>query len=190
MKKEKRQRIQRLHGAEKRQWGFHALHREGVWIYKIIRPLQYRSRLKGYEFDSRWVSLERDGTVTVYASKERPYAWDGCSPKYIIGNKQFIFGTPDGYRDIYMDYPITSMASLIHDAFYQYLHVIPFKKVEVDRIFKDLLKVAGFRFWPVYYTAVRLFGGHFVRQKGLNGVYEKKYRPIYLSRWDRGDLKK
>jgi len=175
-------RIQRFHEAEARQWGFHAIHRDSVWIFKITESVQCKCRVKNHEFNSQWISLTKDGTITVHADKSRPYAWDGCSPKFVIGKKQFIFGTPDGYRDYRMELPLTWIASLVHDAFYQYLHVIPLKKAEVDKIFRDLLKTAGFKFWPIYYYLVRLFGGHFIKQIGLKGVYYEKYRPVFLKK--------
>ena len=72
-----------------------------------------KSDITGHEFDSEWLGLEKDGTITVKASKEKPYAWDGCSYKIVIGRNQFIFGTPDGYQDIHMDLPITGKASFL-----------------------------------------------------------------------------
>ena len=180
MNKDRAERVKKLHEAESQQWGFHTRDRDRVWILKIEEPVHYQSQLKGYEFDSRWLSLAKDGTVTIHASKERPYAWDGCTPKLAIGNKQFIIGSPDGYQDIDMALPVTGKATLIHDAFYQYLHIIPVPKLEVDRLFRDILKEAGFVLWPLYYLAVRLFGGWSIKQEGLDGVYYAKYRPIYL----------
>ena len=181
MDEDRAARVKRLHDAESQKWGFHARDRNRPWILKVERPVQYQCHVENHEFDSEWISLAKDGTVTIHASKNRPYAWDGCTPKFIIGNKQFILGTPDGYKDIHMEFPITGKASLIHDAFYQYLHVIPITKIEVDRIFKDILKSGGFALWLIYYIAVRLFGGRFVKQEGLDGVYYDKYRPIYLA---------
>ena len=73
----------------------------------------------------------------------------GCSYKFVVGRKQFIIGTPDGYQDIHMALPITGKASLVHDAFYQYLHVIPVKKDAIDKLFCDMLKEAGFALGPI-----------------------------------------
>jgi hypothetical protein len=179
MKEERVIRVKQLHDEEVEQWGFHARDRRWVWVHKVEHPVTYQSHVQGHEFDSQWVSLDKEGLVTVHAGKDKAYAWDGCSPKIALG-KQFIIGTPDGYKDIYMEMPITGKASLIHDALYQYLHIIPIPKVEVDKMFRDILKDEGFVLWPLYYLAVRLFGGWFVNQEGLNGVYYEKYRPIYL----------
>jgi len=167
VKKDRAFRVRSIQKKEFEKWNFHARDRDRPWIFKIKENFQYRSTITGKEFDSKWLRLEKDGTITVKASQERPYAWDGCSYKIVIGRNQFIFGSPDGYRDIYMDLPITGKASLVHDAFYQYLHVIPVKKADVDKLFRDMLKEAGFALWPIYYTAVKYLGGLGVKQKGI-----------------------
>ena len=185
MKKARTPEVKQLQATEFKKWGFHARHRRGPWILKVDQPIQYQSHVKNHEFDSEWVSLAKDGTVTIHASKSKPYAWDGNTPKWVIGKKQFILGIPDGYRDIRRDFPqnlpITWKASLIHDAFYQYLHVIPINKKEVDKIFRNILREEGFFLWPLYNIAVSLFGGCCVKQKGLKGAYAEKYRPVYLA---------
>ena len=163
------------------EWGFHAIDRDRPWIFKIEKTMRYGTNVKGWVFDSRWLSLAIDGMVTIYASSENPYAWDGCSPKFVLSKKLLTVGTPDGYKDIHMELPITANASLVHDAFYQYLHVIPVPRREVDNIFKNILRRDGFILWPLYYVAVRIFGGWFVSQEGVNGVYEDKYRPVFLA---------
>jgi len=165
---------------EYEKWGFHARPQKGPWILQIDHPVTHRCHLRKVVFDSEWVSLTLDGTITIHATKQSPFAWDGCSPKIVLGNGQFVVGTPDGYKDSSMEFPITWKASLIHDAFYQYLHVIPFHKKEVDKIFRDLLKQVEFDLWWVYYMAVRIRGGRGIKQKGLHGKYMKKHRPIYL----------
>jgi hypothetical protein len=167
VKKDRTFRIKWLQKKEFEEWNFHARDRDRPWIFQIKENFQYKSNITGHEFNSKWLRLEKDGTITVKASQERPYAWDGCSYKIVIGRNQFIFGSPDGYQDIHMDLPITGKASLVHDAFYQYLHVIPVKKAEVDKLFRDMLKEAGFALWPIYYIAVKYLGGLGVKQKGI-----------------------
>jgi len=185
MKEPREQKVARLHDEELSKWGFHARDRDRPWILEVDHPVERRCRVTGHEFDSEWVSLRKDGTVTVHAGPDRHYAWDGCTPKLVFRNfrkmPQFVFGTPDGYSDINTKLPLTGEASLIHDAFYQYLHVIPFSKTEVDRVFRDILEKDGFSLWPLYYIFVLLFGGRGVKQEGLYGVYYEKYRPIYLA---------
>jgi len=170
MKKDRTLRIKSIQEKEFEQYGFHARDRDRPWIFQIKEPFHYKSDIKGRVFDSKRLRLEEDGSITVKASIKEPYAWDGCSYKFIIGRKQFIVGTPDGYQDIHMDLPITGKASLVHDAFYQYLHVIPVTKAEVDKLFGDMLKEAGFALGPIYYIAVKYLGGMGIKQKGINRI--------------------
>lgn len=167
MKKERDLRVKGIQQKELEKYGFHARDRDRPWIFQIKKSFHYKSNIRGRVFDSNRLRLGKDGGITVKASSKEPYAWDGCSYKFVIGRKQFIAGTPDGYRDIHMDLPITGKASLVHDAFYQYLHVVPVRKAEVDRLFRDMLKEAGFALWPVYYIAVKYLGGLGVEQKGV-----------------------
>ena len=193
MKKAESDKVKEIHQAEVEKWGFHARHRRSPWILKITESIKYKYHVKDHEFDSERISLAKDGTVTIHASESRPYAWDGNTPKWEFGKKwfgkdQFIIGTPDGYRNILEDFPgnfpLTWKASLIHDAFYQYLHVIPIIKKEVDKIFRDILKEEKFFLWRLYYLAVCLLGGlrKDAKQRGLKGVYYKEYRHVYLAR--------
>ena len=177
-KESRRQKIQAKQESEMDRWGFHARDRRGPWIYKVARETWFKTHIRNHTFDCDWFRLEKDGLVVIKASSERAYAWDGCTPKVVFGKKQFILGTPDGYQDSNMFLPVTGYASLVHDAFYQYLHVIPVKKKVVDEIFKLELQRAGFWFWPVYYLAVRLFGGITVKQQGTYGRYYREIKPI------------
>ena len=99
-------------------------------------------------FESDFVKIENQ-TVTV----KEGYSWDGCSPKFKIGNK--IIGTPDGKNDE------CRFASLYHDVFYQYARELKKQgliRLMVDyQFFLDLL-LEEFRFSQLYYEAVRLFG--------------------------------
>jgi len=169
MRKDRALKVKRTQQKEFDQWQFHARDRDRPWIFQILKKFQYKSKITGYEFDSQWLRLEKDGTITIKANKKKSYAWDGCSYKFVIGKKQFIFGTPDGYQDIDMELPITGRASLVHDAFYQYLHVIPVPKAEVGLLFRDMLKEAGFALYSIYFIAVKYLGGLGVKQEGING---------------------
>ena len=140
--------------------------RRGVWIYKITEPFVYNTDVIGYEFNSEWLTIDKNGVMVVWASEDKNYAWDGCTPKFSIFD-QFVIGTFDGYKNYKMKLPITGRASLIHDALYQYLDTIPFAKVHADKIFRDELIASGFWLWPVYYFMVRVFGGLGIKQKGL-----------------------
>ncbi|MFO1418156.1 MAG: hypothetical protein U1E83_05750 [Methylotetracoccus sp.] len=118
-------------------------------------------------------------TVIYRPDRRQTYAWDGCTPKlwfYWLG----LLGTPDWWVHLepvqFIDehgalvaspdanttlWPLAHHASLVHDALYQYLGVIPITKREVDAQFETMLRASGF-IGPVaslYHLAVRWFGG-------------------------------
>lgn len=135
------------------------------WIFKIREDYRFQSVHRGQRFDAKWLRLEPDGMVTIKAN-ETGYAWDGCTPKWsVLG--LVIIGTPDGHIDIRTERPLTYYASLIHDAFYQYLEDVPVPKADIDRQFYLQLREAGFPLARLYYVFVRLLGGRGVRQKNV-----------------------
>lgn len=135
------------------------------WIFKIHEDFVFQSRHLGKSFDSDWLRLEPDGLVTVKANATG-YAWDGCTPKWsILG--LVILGTPDGHIDIRTEKPLTYYASLVHDAFYQYLEHVPVAKADIDRQFYEMLREAGFPLARLYYVFTRLLGGRGVKQRNV-----------------------
>lgn len=80
------------------------------------------------------------------------YSWDGCSPKFKIGNQ--ILGTPD-FGDK------TKYASLVHDALYQYAGVHLINKDSVDYIFYKMMNDNNFKGAKFYYLMVKKFGSYF-----------------------------
>ena len=140
-------------------------HRLFPWIFKIEEDFVFKSIHRGKEFDSTWLKLERDGTVTIKAGSGG-YAWDGCTPKISIFGL-FILGTPDGHIDVETGKPLTYHASLVHDAFYQYLEDVPVSKQEIDRQFYEMLKKRRFPLAWLYYKAVLHFGGISVKQRRI-----------------------
>lgn len=80
------------------------------------------------------------------------YAWNGCTPKYgarILG----WVGTPD-FED-------TILASLIHDALYQFHGTkhFPFSRAQCDEIFRQIVELSGSpKIASLYHWAVRKFG--------------------------------
>jgi len=133
------------------------------WIFKIHEDFVFQSRHRGKSFDSKWLKLETSGKVTVKAN-DTGYAWDGCTPKRsILG--LFIIGTPDGHIDIRTEKPMTYYASLVHDAFYQYLEHVPVAKCDIDRQFYEMLRDVGFPLARIYYLVVWAFGGRGIKQR-------------------------
>jgi hypothetical protein len=135
------------------------------WIFKIEEDFVYKSIHLGKSFDSEWLRLDTDGTITIKANN-RGYAWDGCTPKVsILG--LLILGTPDGHVDVETGRPLTYYASLVHDAFYQYLEDIPVSKQEIDRQFYEMLKEKRFPLAWLYCKAVLYIGGLGVKQRNI-----------------------
>ena len=119
---------------------------------------------KGRSFESKWLRLDPDGKVTI----KKGYAWDGCTPKWsILG--LFVIGTPDGHVKIKdeNENPWTHDASMVHDAFYQYLDTVPVSKKDIDRQFYLMLKEVKFPLARIYYFFVSVFGGRAVK-KNIN----------------------
>jgi hypothetical protein len=123
--------------------------------YKIMAPKQFKSQITGYEWEGPWLSIAANGMITVKASTDRPFAWDGCSPKFRLLGLGLV-GTPDGAIDINTGQSATFYASMVHDALYQSLDVIPLSRKECDQIFREIL--GSYELAGVYYWAVRCFG--------------------------------
>lgn len=94
-----------------------------------------------------WLRIGRH-TLTIPAG----YAWNGCSPKRHLRPFGWI-GTPD--------FLPTRLASLFHDALYQFKRVdrFPFDRATCDLIFLEVMCLGKFRLANAYHGAVRDFGG-------------------------------
>jgi hypothetical protein len=139
--------------------------RRARWIYVLEEPFSWASPLRPTEdcaFQDREghtrLLIETCGRITI----PRDYAWDGATPKFHVLDMRF--GTPEGATDRETRRPSTYHATLVHDALYQFLgdHEL-FHRIDADRCFAALLRERGFRARPVYYAAVRTFGGLWVR---------------------------
>jgi hypothetical protein len=88
------------------------------------------------------------------------YAWDGCTPKFSLFD--IVIGIPDGIPNEATKKPKAYYASLLHDALYQFLDAgLPLSRAQVDRVFLEILARDRFAPRPIYYFAVRAFGGVF-----------------------------
>ncbi len=187
---ERKRRAQRAKEAELAIWGFHSRDREGAWINYIDYPLIWHTDIaKDKYFYSEWLIIH-DGTLVVNPGRcavspdrsqvtydvrsPRTYAWDGCTPKRLFYWLALI-GTPDWWersetiqsldhmgtpRTRQPFWPKAHYASLVHDALYQYLGLIPIAKKDVDRQFHDMLLASGLPapLARLYHLAVRHFG--------------------------------
>jgi len=94
------------------------------------------------------------------------YAWNGCTPKRWSSVLQRWVGTPD--------FQETILASLFHDALYQFSRTehFPFHKSEVDSLFYNIIYRAGaVKIASVYHGAVNKLGKW--TDKPTNGEYSK-----------------
>ncbi|HEY0743012.1 MAG TPA: hypothetical protein VGD40_16195 [Chryseosolibacter sp.] len=68
-------------------------------VYKFVHyeNASITTNLTNRTFEGEWLTMDRDGTITVRGEQRRGYAWDGCSPK--INLLHLTFGTPDGKFD-------------------------------------------------------------------------------------------
>jgi hypothetical protein len=102
----------------------------------------------------RRLEIHPNGDARVLAN----YAWDGCTPKFSLFD--IVFGTPDGIPNQVTKRPKAYYASLLHDVLYQFLDVnLPMSRAHADRVFLELLTRDRFAPRPIYYAAVRAFGG-------------------------------
>jgi len=111
-----------------------------------------------------WVRIERD-RYTIRAG----YRWNGASPKKWVG-----IGTVGVWVGT-LDWEATRLASGWHDTAFQFFRVadFPLEFAEVNEIFRDILRAAGFRRAETWHGAVRDFGKHFIGEfpeKGEHSV--------------------
>ena len=97
-------------------------------------------RFTGIDNGKIWLEIFENGIIIV----SKGYAWDGAT------------AAPD--------FKGTYFATLLHDALYQFLDKgNPLTRKEIDDIFLKIMQRDGFKLAKVYYRAVRLLGGIFVK---------------------------
>jgi hypothetical protein len=107
--------------------------------YQLAKKCIYKSPILGYDILTRYIRLEKDGTLTIYQG----YCWDGPSGP-TIDSKSFMRG------------------SLIHDALYQLLregHLPQSERFMADKILQYICLEDGMcslRAWWVF-KGVRKF---------------------------------
>jgi hypothetical protein len=136
-----------------------------VTIQTIFRP--------NSEVSNDWFDIQPNGEINIKGHFNKPYAWNGCSPKFIV--KGVVIGTPEGrtYIDpkarglgflqyVPNDYkPSTWLPTLIHDVCYQFaleLEEAGITRKQVDRQFLLDLQEYKFEASSIYYYAVRFVG--------------------------------
>lgn len=149
------------------------------YIYNIAKHLPPLFNLSdGCAFEDangkRWLEIHPNGCAVVKAG----YAWDGCTPKFSLWD--ILVGTPDGVPHPITQKPKAYYASLLHDAFYQFLDAgLPLTRATVDAIFLEILTRDGFAPRQFYYQSVRYFGGLFRLIRGMQGRYGGRKVQLY-----------
>ena len=137
------------------------------WIYVLDEEYVYNLR---HHLPTEWhdgcAFVDRDGhrRLEIHPNGDAHvlanYAWDGCTPKFTVFD--LVFGIPDGVPNQITKKPKAYYASLLHDVLYQFLDAnLPLSRVQADRVFLEILVRDRFAPRPIYYLAVRLFGGVF-----------------------------
>ena len=105
------------------------------------------------------------------------YAWDGCTPKFSV--LDLVFGTPDGIPNEKTRKPKAYYASLLHDVLYQFLDAdLPMSRKQADEVFREILTRDHFAPRPIYYAAVRIFGGMFQQFTRWKRSYAGRRIPV------------
>jgi hypothetical protein len=148
-------------------------------VYKYVHheDVHIKTNIIDRPFANEWLRIDNDGTITVLASREGGYAWDGCSPKWHF--LDLMFGTPDGRFDHTTEKQITYYASMFHDVMYQFKEQIPLSRLEADIIFQLNLMKAKFLLQALYFFGVRT-GGRFSKGKWLR---EETLNNLFIERW-------
>ena len=118
----------------------------------------------GCQYENDWMFIEHDGSLLI----KKGYSWNGVSGRIIwqgpkMENIEYWMPKITEDSDYYSQ---TVPATLVHDAFYQFLEDIsekcgfPIKGVRkyADLCFLMILNTCNFKLAKVYYIAVRWLG--------------------------------
>jgi len=127
---------------------------QNFWVYIIHRNAIRQTKIIGREYDGEWMRLDKKGKLTIKASRQKGYAWDGCTPKGAFLDQ--VWGIPDGVIDPATEKPKTYYASLFHDVLYQFGKEAGVRRKEADDLFLEIMTESHFLWRYVYYGVVRL----------------------------------
>ena len=118
--------------------------------YKYILEEDFHYQLEGIRLEKDFMGKDKKGRLWVFITQNgilgilKGYAWDGAT--------------------LAPDYPEIYEATLVHDALYQFLERgMPLSRKQIDDIFLKMMENQNFKYAKIYYRAVRLFGGIFVK---------------------------
>lgn len=129
-----------------------------VWKFSHDEDEYMSTNILGVDYLSAdgFLEITPDGTIAIFGTCDRGYAWDGCTPKWEL--LDFTIGTPDGRFDYLTQKPMTYYASMFHDILYQNKKDLPISRLVVDKLFYKVLKESGFMWAGLYYFVVRVVG--------------------------------
>ncbi len=128
-----------------------------VWLYKVFKDHIFHTDIKGRDFENEWMKITPDGKITVKGSHPGGFAWDGCSPKWIVFD--LVLGSPDGVVNPLTLKPKTYYASMVHDVVYQIGTINGITRKEADILLLKLLR--DFKLRYLYYFISRTLGWYY-----------------------------
>jgi hypothetical protein len=136
-----------------------------VYIYTIRERRTFCTNVLGANFDNEWMTLTEDGSLTIKGDNADGYAWDGCTPKFMVYG--MVFGVLEGDLNPETDKSRTYYPTLVHDIFYQFSYHFrgPKMRAAVDSEFLRMLNEEHFPAACAYYRAVRLVSWAFWGRK-------------------------
>lgn len=132
--------------------------RGGKYRFKLLDDVElrlpvlqhHRNNVSFRDYTGKeWMRIQGD-LVTIRSG----YSWNGCSPCIWVPLIGWV-GTPTPYPVI--------MASLFHDALYQFLwtQFFPLRREQCDQVFYAIMDASKFRWKHTYFGAVTDFGKFF-----------------------------
>ena len=127
-----------------------------LWIFKVSEPVTIHTNLFGVWFENEWVTLDLMGKLTIKATPDHAFAWDGATPKYSVFD--IVVGTPDGVVSTVTGKPKTYFGTLAHDALYQFAPRHKVTRKQADGVMLHQMKLTKFKPRYVYYFFIRALG--------------------------------
>ena len=120
-------------------------------LYRSIAVLIVNTEIKGKRFACPEFTLREDGVMRIRRGRK----WDGCSPKFKIGDIGYI-GAPDGVI-VNGSWRVTGKASLLHDLLLKYRKEIGITQEIAASEFERQLKKDNFSLKILYVLAVKAY---------------------------------
>ncbi|OBT07146.1 hypothetical protein A9267_14875 [Shewanella sp. UCD-FRSSP16_17] len=130
--------------------------RKGIYKFVVHEDVVFHATTikQAFSQEETFLEINTAGDITVKGSREKGYAWDGCTPKVNCFDL-CLLGVPDGRKLVNTGKPITYYASMVHDVLCQYRHEIPITRKQADDVF--LYYLGDFQLRYLYYGFVRIF---------------------------------